>query len=74
VNLSDFYSYKLIRKLTVSLKLQEFSFSNITVSVPLPLESAGSEELYLRLSYTVWRTLTDYARLGCDKRCTCVHV
>ena len=31
VNLSDFYSYRLIGKLTVFLKLQEFSFRNQTV-------------------------------------------
>jgi hypothetical protein len=36
VNLSVFYSYKLIGKLTAFLQLQEFSLRNITVPVPLP--------------------------------------
>ena len=31
VNLCDFYSYKLIGKLTAFLQLQEFSFRNMTV-------------------------------------------
>ena len=34
-NLSDFYSYRLIGKLTVFLHLREFSLRN-TTSVPLP--------------------------------------
>jgi len=32
VNLSDFYSDRLIGKLTVFLQLQEFSFLNLTVT------------------------------------------
>jgi hypothetical protein len=32
VNLSDFYSYRFIGKLTVSLQLQECSFRNMIVS------------------------------------------
>jgi hypothetical protein len=32
VNLSDFYSYRLIEKLTVFVKLQEFRFRNLTVT------------------------------------------
>ena len=32
VNLSDFYSYRLIGKLTVFLKLQEFSLRNMIVT------------------------------------------
>jgi hypothetical protein len=32
VNLSDFYSYRLIGKLTVFLQLQEFSLRNLTVT------------------------------------------
>jgi hypothetical protein len=31
VNLSDFYSYRIIGKLTVFFQLQEFSFRNQTV-------------------------------------------
>jgi hypothetical protein len=31
VNLSDFYSYRLIGKLTAFLKLQEFTLRNLTV-------------------------------------------
>jgi hypothetical protein len=32
VNLSDFYSYRLIGKLTAFLQLQEFSLHNLTVT------------------------------------------
>ena len=32
VNLSEFYSYRLIGKLTVSLQLQEFSLRNMIVT------------------------------------------
>jgi hypothetical protein len=38
VNLSDFYSYRIIEKLTVSLQLQEFSLRNMIVT---PLLSRG---------------------------------
>jgi hypothetical protein len=35
---------KLIEKLTASLKIQEFSFRNITVTVPLPSTGVSSKE------------------------------
>jgi hypothetical protein len=36
VNLSDFYSYRVIGKLTVFLQIQEFTSRKTTVAVPLP--------------------------------------
>ena len=36
VNLSDFYSYRIIGKLTVFLQLQEFSQRNLIVGISLP--------------------------------------
>ncbi len=47
VNLSDFYSYSLIGKLTVSLQIQEFSFRNMIV---------GSSTSAARLSINISKT------------------
>ena len=45
VNLSDFYSYRLIGKLTVSLQRQEFSLRNMIVT-----SSTTSGQLFFNIS------------------------
>jgi hypothetical protein len=54
VNLSDFYSYRLIGKLTAFLKLQEFSLRNLPVvsstsAARLSLNSSKAESVWLSL-------------------------
>jgi hypothetical protein len=53
VNLSDFYSYRFIGKMTVSLQLQEFSLHNMIVTsstsaARLSLHSSPSNPVYAR--------------------------
>ena len=51
VNLCVFYFYKLITKLTVSFQLQEFSLSNITVSVSPHNSSPRLGKFSLRIQH-----------------------
>jgi hypothetical protein len=64
VNLSDFYSFRLIGKLTVSLQLQEFSLRNMIVAsstsaarLSLNSSKAGLAWLSLRWQLYVLRLI-----------------
>jgi hypothetical protein len=57
VNLSDFYSYSLIEKLTAFLQLQEFSQRNLTVASSTSVERISLNSSRAKL---VWLSLRQH--------------
>jgi hypothetical protein len=55
VNLSDFYSYKLIEKLTAFLQLQEFSQRNLTVTSSTSAARLSSRNSKAKLAWLLLR-------------------